>query len=227
VVLLPQLSSLRAADDAQAYSDLLDWGLRLVVLLALPCAVALVVFARPLVAVVYHYGAFTAHDVQQTMHALMGYGAGLLGLIGVKVLAPGFYARQDIRTPVRIAIAVLVVTQAMNGLFVPYLAHAGLTLSIGLGALINAGWLLLGLRRRGMYRPSPGWRLYLLRVTLAAALMGAAMLWAATAVDWLALHATPGLRIGWLALALATAALIYFGTLLASGLRPRHLERQG
>jgi putative peptidoglycan lipid II flippase len=227
VVLLPQLSSLRAAEDAQAYSDLLDWGLRLVVLLALPCAVALVVFARPLVAVVYHYGAFTAHDVQQTMHALMGYGAGLLGLIGVKVLAPGFYARQDIRTPVRIAIAVLVVTQAMNALFVPYLAHAGLTLSIGLGALINAGWLLLGLRRRGMYRPSPGWRLYLLRVTLAATLMGAGMLWAATVVDWLALHATPGLRIGWLALALTTAALIYFGTLLASGLRPRHLERQG
>jgi putative peptidoglycan lipid II flippase len=227
VVLLPQLSSLRAKDDAEAYSGLLDWGLRLVVLLTLPCAVALVVFAEPLVAVVYHYGAFTAHDAAQTVHALMGYGAGLLGLVGVKVLAPGFYARQDIRTPVRIAIVVLIVTQMMNALFVPWLAHAGLTLSIGLGALLNAGWLLTGLRRRGLYRPSPGWPLYLLRVALAAGLMGAAMLWAGGAIDWLALRSAPGLRIGWLALALGAAALLYFGTLLAAGLRPRHFMRQG
>ena len=86
---------------------MLDWGLRLVVLLAVPCAVALLTFSRPLVAVLYHYGAFTDHDVQQTTTALMGYGAGLIGLIAIKVLAPGFYASQDIRTPVKIAIVVL------------------------------------------------------------------------------------------------------------------------
>jgi putative peptidoglycan lipid II flippase len=87
----------------------------------------------------------------------MGYGAGLLGLVAIKVLAPGFYARQDIRTPVKIAIVVLVLTQLMNLVFVPFLAHAGLALAIGLGAMINALWLLIGLVRRGAYRPSPGW----------------------------------------------------------------------
>ncbi len=227
VVLLPQLSALRAKEDGQAYSDLLDWGLRLVVLLTLPCAVALIVFARPLVAVLYHYGAFSAHDVQQTVRALMGYGAGLMGLVGIKVLAPGFYARQDIRTPVRIAVAVLVLTQAMNAVFVPWLAHAGLTLSIGLGALLNAGWLLVGLRRRGTYRPTAGWRAFLLRVALAAAAMGAGLAWAAQAIDWLALRATPLARVGWLALALGGAAALYFGTLFAAGVRPRHFARQG
>src|SRR5690606_30626361 len=115
------------------YSGLLDWGLRLVVLLSVPCAVALLTFSRPLVSVLYHYGAFSVTDVRQTSLALAGYGAGLLGLVAIKVLAPGFYARQDIRTPVKIAIVVLVLTQLMNLLFVPWLAHAGLALAIGLG----------------------------------------------------------------------------------------------
>ena len=104
VVLLPQLSAAQAQGQSDQYTGLLDWGLRLLVLLALPCAVALIVFAQPLVAVLYHRGAFSADDVRQTVTALMGYGVGLMGIVAVKVLAPGFYARQDIRTPVKIAI---------------------------------------------------------------------------------------------------------------------------
>jgi putative peptidoglycan lipid II flippase len=227
VVLLPQLSSLQAKGDAQAYSDLLDWGLRLVVLLALPCSVALIFFPTPLVAALFHYGAFSSADVPQTAHALMGYGMGLVGLVGVKVLAPGFYARQNVRTPVKIAVIVLVLTQAMNLLFVPLFAHAGLTLSIGLGALLNAGWLLVGLRRRGTYRSSPGWPAFIARVLFGATLMGAAMVWAAGAIDWLGLQAHPGVRAAWLALALGGAALLYFGALAASGMRPRHFSRRG
>jgi len=119
-----------------------------VLLLALPCALALLIFSKALVSVLYNYGAFTAHDVQQTTVALMGYGVGLLGLVAIKVLAPGYYASQNIRTPVRIAVAVLVITQLFNVALVPYLAHAGLALSIGLGALVNAVWLLgLGQKR--------------------------------------------------------------------------------
>ena len=135
VVLMPQLSAAKAANDTAKYSDMLDWGLRLVVVLALPCALALLVFSPALVAVLYNYGAFSAHDVQQTTLALMGYGVGLLGLVAIKVLAPGYYASQDIRTPVRIAVAVLVMTQLFNLALVPYLAHAGLALSIGLGGV--------------------------------------------------------------------------------------------
>lgn len=227
VVLLPQLSGLRHREDSHAYSDLLDWGLRLVVVLALPCAVALVVFPQPMVAAIYHYGAFTAHDVQQTVVALMGYGVGLLGLVAIKVLAPGFYAMQNIRTPVKIAIAVLVFTQAMNLVFVPLLGHAGLALSIGLGALLNAAWLLAGLLRRGIYRPAPGWWAFAWRVLAASTLLGAGLAWAAQAIDWVALSASAALRVALLAGALSAAALVYFAALAAFGLRPRQFARRG
>ena len=93
----------------------------------------------------------------KTASALRGYGVGLIGLIGVKILAPGFYARQDIRTPVTIAVVVLALTQAMNAVFVPLFGHAGLALSVGLGATINAVWLFVGLKRGGWYQPAPGW----------------------------------------------------------------------
>ena len=227
VVLLPQLSAAQARQDAGEYSDMLDWGLRMLVLLALPCAVALIVFPGPLVAVVFHYGQFQAHDVTQTTRALMGYGVGLMGLVGVKVLAAGFYARQDVRTPVRIAIVVLLATQAMNVVFVPWLGHAGLALSIGLGALVNAGWLLVGLRRLGVYRPRPGWWLFMLRVLLACTALGASLAWAARSIDWIGLQAQWGQRAGWMALVLVGVALLYFGVLAAAGLRPLHLRRGG
>jgi putative peptidoglycan lipid II flippase len=227
VVLLPQLASAQARDDAAAYSGMLDWGLRLTLLLALPSAVALLVFPKALIAVLYHYGAVTGRDVQQAVHALMGYGVGLLGLIGVKVLAPGYYARQDIRTPVKIAVAVLVLTQAMNALFIPFIAHAGLALSIGMGALVNAGWLLAGLRRRGSYVPAPGWGAFALRVATASAVMGGALAWAAWRIDWIALGEQRLLRIGLMAACLSGAVLVYFGTLLATGLKLREFARRG
>jgi putative peptidoglycan lipid II flippase len=188
VVLMPQLAAARAANDSARYSAMLDWGLRLVVLLALPCAVALLTFSRPLVAVLYHYGAFSVTDVQQTTLALMGYGVGLLGLVAIKVLAPGFYASQDIRTPVKIAVVVLVITQLLNMLLVPWLAHAGLALSIGLGAMVNAAWLLWGLLSRGSYRPQPGWGRFALKVLLATALVTAWLGWAAHALPWVSLR---------------------------------------
>ena len=228
VVLLPQLSAVQARDEAGAYSGLLDWGLRLVVLLALPCAVALIVFPQPLVAVLYHYGAFSARDVQQTVTALMGYGVGLMGLVAIKVLAPGFYARQDIRTPVKIAIVVLVATQAMNLVFVPWLGHAGLALSIGLGALVNASWLLVGLRARGAYTPSPGWVAFLARVIAASVILGALLAWAAQRIDWIGLGGAQWpTRAGMLAAVLAGVALVYFGVLAAAGLRPSQFMRRG
>jgi putative peptidoglycan lipid II flippase len=227
VVLLPQLSAAQAGDDHAAYSAMLDWGLRLAVLLALPCAVALLVFPTALVSVLYHYGKFTPQDVTATVQALMGYGVGLLGLIGVKVLAPGFYARQDIRTPVRIAIVVLVATQAMNALFVPRLGHAGLALSIGLGALLNAGWLLTGLRQRGLYQPSPGWAGFGLRVAAACAALGGTLFWAARGIDWLGLQAHPWQRAALMAGVLTGVAALYFAVLRALGMNLRQFSRRG
>ncbi|MEY4766956.1 MAG: murein biosynthesis integral rane protein MurJ [Pseudomonadota bacterium] len=221
VVLLPQLSRAQASGDTQQFSAMLDWGLRLVLLLALPSAVALLVFAKPLVAVLYHYGRFSAVDVQQTVLALSCYGVGLMGLVSVKVLAPGFYASQDIRTPVRIAIAVLAITQVFNLIFVPVLGHAGLALSIGLGSMVNAAWLLRGLQRAGRYRPEPGWALYAGRVALATAVLGLGLWWAAHHIDWIGLRAHAMVRVGAMAACLVAAAVLYFGTLMATGLNLR------
>jgi putative peptidoglycan lipid II flippase len=226
VVLLPQLTAAQARDDAAQYNGLLDWGLRLVLLFALPCAVALLIFPQPLVAVLFHYGAFSERDVAMTVLALRGYGAGLLGLVAVKVLAPGFYARQDIRTPVRIAIVVLVATQALNLVLVPLFGHAGLALSIGLGALVNAGWLFFGLRARGLYQPLPGWGRFAAQALAASLALGAVLWWAAQAFDWIALQARWGQRAALLAAVLGGVALLYFGVLAALGLRPRQFLRR-
>ncbi|WP_428420046.1 murein biosynthesis integral membrane protein MurJ [Methylibium sp.] len=226
VVLLPQLSATQAEGSGERYAALLDWGLRLVVLLTLPCAVALVVFPEALVAVLYHRGAFSAFDVHQTVTALRGYGAGLLGLVALKVLAPGFYAKQDIRTPVKVAIVVLVLTQLLNLVFVPRLGHAGLALSIGCGALVNALWLLIGLHRRGSWRAAPGWPAFGAKVSIASVLMGCGLAWAAQSFDWVALGSHELRRAGSLAVVLLAAAALYFGTLLALGIRPRQFARR-
>lgn len=226
VVLMPQLAAAKAASDAAKYSAMLDWGLRIVVVLAVPCAVALLTFAQPLVATLYHYGAFTDRDVQQTTTALMGYGAGLLGLVAIKVLAPGFYASQDIRTPVRIAVVVLVITQLLNLALVPVLQHAGLALAIGIGALINALWLLVGLMRRGSYTPAPGWGAFACQVLAASALLAVFLLWAAGRVSWIGLKDAYLQRIGLLALVLCVSAAIYFAALWFSGLKLRQLVRR-
>ena len=156
----------------------------------------------------------------------MGWGIGLMGLVGVKVLAPGFYAREDTRTPVRIAVGVLVATQVMNAIFVPFIGHAGLSLSIGLGATLNSLLLLVGLRRRGAYVPRPGWLAYLLRVALACAVLGGLLYVAGGRLDWIALRDHPGQRAAWMALVLGGVAAAYFGVLLACGLKLRQFARR-
>ena len=221
VVLMPQLAAARAVGDADRYSAMLDWGLRLVVLLAVPCSAALLVFAQPLVATLFHYGAFKDSDVTQVSLALAGYGAGLVGLVAIKVLAPGFYASQDLRTPVRIAVAVLVITQLLNIALVPLLKHAGLALSIGLGALINALWLLVGLRKRGSYQPAPGWLRFGLQVLAATALLTAFLLWAAASFPWVDMRTEGFKRAGLMALMLLGSAALYFVALWAGGMKLR------
>jgi putative peptidoglycan lipid II flippase len=226
VVLMPHLAAARAAKDAQDYSAMLDWGLRLVLLLAIPCSVALLTFSLPLAVTIFHYGAYTAADARQTSLALTGYGVGLLGLVSIKVLAPGYYASQDIRTPVRIAVFVLVLTQALNVVLVPLFQHAGLALSIGLGALVNALWLLIGLQRRGSYRPRPGWRLFALQVVAASALLAVFLMWAASSFDWTHMGGSEKFhRIALMGMILLGSAAVYFGALWAAGLKLRHLLR--
>jgi putative peptidoglycan lipid II flippase len=226
VVLMPQLASARAQGDAAQYSASLDWGLRIVVLLSIPCALALLIFARPLVAVLYHYGAYTETDVTQTSLALMGWGVGLVGIVAIKVLAPGFYANQDIKTPVKIAVVVLVVTQLLNIVLVPYFKHAGLSLSIGLGAVVNALWLLVVLLRRKSYVPEPGWGKFALQVLAASAVLVIYLMWGAHAFAWTEMRGESLKRIGWLALLVTGAAITYLGCVWAAGLNLRQFLRR-
>lgn len=224
-VLLPSLAKSHAERSAQAYSELLDWGLRLTLMLALPAAVALAVLAVPLVATLFHYGAFTATDVINTQQAVMAYAVGLVGLIAVKVLAPGFYAQQDIRTPVRIAVLVLVVTQLLNLVLVWQLRHAGLALAISLGACLNAALLLRGLRRRGIYQPQQGWGVFILKLLLAVYAMAVVLWWLAGApAEWLAAGAWT--RVLKLALLVLAGSSTYFGMLWLCGFRWRDFNRR-
>ena len=224
-VLMPSLARASRAGNTARYEALIDWGLRLCVLLALPAMLGLGMLAEPITALVFHHGRFTEFDVAMTSRAVIAYSVGLLGLISVKILAPAFYARQDIRTPVRIGIGVLAVTQLLNLLFVPWIAHAGLALSISVGAWLNAGWLLFGLRRQGLYRPQPGWRIFLAQVAIAL-LATAAVLWAFDRrFDWIALGGSPLVRAAIVLGIIAAAALAYFVTLRLTGLDARRMLR--
>jgi len=223
-ILLPSLARCHAAGQTDEYSRLLDWGLRLAFLLAAPAALALAILAVPLISSLFHYGAFTGNDVLQTRDALVAYSLGLLALILVKILAPGFYAQQNVRTPVRIAILTLCVTQLLNLVFVGWLAHAGLALSIGLAASLNAGLLYRGLRRHGVYTPQPGWPLFYTRLACALATMGTALWFAGgDATDWL--HWGLGERLWRLSLIVCFGAGVYFATLWVAGFRLRDFKR--
>jgi putative peptidoglycan lipid II flippase len=226
-VLLPYLSAAFAEKRHEDYSKLLDWGLRLTFLLALPAAVGLGFLAEGIVAVLFQGREFTAFDVGQTAVAVVGYAVGLIGLIGVKILAPGFYAQKDIRTPVKIAVVVLIATQLANLVLVPWLSHAGLALSVSLGACANAVALFIGLKRRGVYRPERGWGGFVLRVLLALAVLAVVLWLAQRPLDWSALQATPWQRAGWLALVIGAGASAYFAALAALGFRPRDFRHRG
>ena len=224
-LLLPSLSQANAAGNTQRYSDLLDWGLRLALLLATPAMVGLALMAKPLTALLFHYGAFNTHDLLMTSHTVRAYGAGLVALTAVRILAPGFFAKQDVRTPVKIAVTVLVCTQLMNLVLVPWLAHAGLALSISLGAWLNAGWLLRGLKKRGSYIPRAGWRPFMLKVAVALAAMGVLLGFVSEYFDWGAMQSQPWLRIGLVLGMVVGGALLYFGLLMAMGLNIRQVMR--
>jgi len=226
-VLLPTLVRHHSAKDPEAYSRLLDWGLRVTLLLALPAALGLAMLAVPLISTLFWHGdAFTRHDVIMTRHALIAYAVGLAGIILVKVLAPGFYARQNIRTPVRVAIATLVVTQLLNALFVPFLRHAGLALAISVGACFNAAWLWWLMHRSGHYRPEPGWAAFLVKLAVALYMMGGALWYSmGTESSWFEIAAGP--RALKLALVIAAGAAVYFASLAAMGFRLRDFSRHG
>ncbi|PKO24387.1 MAG: murein biosynthesis integral membrane protein MurJ [Betaproteobacteria bacterium HGW-Betaproteobacteria-8] len=226
-ILLPSLSKSFADKSDGEYSQLLDWGLRLTFILALPAAAALAVLSVPLITSLFHYGAFTDHDVWMTRQALIAYSLGLLGLILVKVLAPAFYSRQNIKTPVKIAVFTLVATQFMNLLFVfgLDLRHAGLALAIGLGACINAGLLYYHLRKADVYKPQAGWLMFMSKLLLALLAMSAALYFASGA-DAAWLDSTFVHKFGHLSGLVVLGVSVYFLSLWLMGIRLKDFMRR-
>ena len=224
-ILLPSLSKCHADNNTVEYSKLLDWGLRLTIMLTLPAALALGLISVPLLATFFQRGAFVAQDVLMTSHALIGYSIGLIGMILVKILAPGFYAKQDIRTPVKIGIVTLLATQAMNALFIAWIQHAGLALSIGLGACLNSAILFYYLRKHGIYQPEPGWAKFFIKVCIAALAL-AVTLWFGMGTEQSWLIGSGWSRILRLTVLVSSGVAVYFVVLAVLGFRPRDFSKR-
>lgn len=224
-VILPSLSRKHAGEDTGSFAATLDWAVRCVFLIGLPALVALAILARPMLATIFMYGKLTEADVTMAAYSLQAYSLGLLAFMLVKVLAPGYFSRQDTLTPVRIGIIAMVANMVMNFAFVLPLyylldiGHVGLALATSLAAFLNAGLLWRGLLKEGVYRVMPGFTAALLRIAVAAAVMGVLLfLLKGDLAEWVALH--------WWQRALHIAALClagfvtYAGTLLLLGARP-------
>lgn len=225
-VMLPHLSRHFAAEDSQQFSDTLDWALRGVLTVTLPAAAGLIVLALPMVSTLFQYGKFDDFDARMSAQALQAYGFGLTGFILVKVLAPGFYARQDTRTPVRIGVIAMAVNLVGCLLLSGPLAHAGLALATSIAAFVNSALLFRGLIRIGAYTPRPGWGKHLVRVATATGAMVLALEAAGNFIDdWtvLSAHARAGMLAAWIALGAGS----YLLTLWLCGLRIADVAQPG
>ena len=182
-ILLPNLSKSFSRKKTVDYSELVNWGLRLGILLAVPAATALAILAIPLIATLFYYGAFTETDILMTQYALIAYSIGLVGLILIKILAPAFYAQQNVKTPVKIALFTLFCTQFMNLIFIGYLKHTGLALAIGLGACINAALLFYHLKKGQVFKLNAGWTMFLIKIIFAAFVMALGLFYFKGTID--------------------------------------------
>ncbi len=223
-VLLPSLSAAFSKGLKERYNALLDWGLKLVAAFAIPAAIGLAMLGEGLVAVLFQSARFNANDVFQTSTAVLGYSCGLIGLIGIKNLAPGFYAQKDIKTPVKIACTALVVTQIFNLINVPLFSHAGLALSVGMGACFNAGVLMLTLRKRGVFTPLAGWKKLFIAIFVGAALLVVYLGVIQHYVVWTELTCAWILKVALILAVVVGAAVLYLGTLAAFGYRISDLK---
>lgn len=224
-VVLPHLSAKHAQKSPQAFASTLDWGIKCNLLIGIPAAVTLMVLAGPLIISLFQYGKFTLHDVLMTRQSVLAYGIGLVAFMVVKVLSAGFYATQDIKTPVRLGVISIIANMILNALLVWPLAHAGLALAASLAAWLNAGLLLYSLYQKQIYRLQPGWGLFLSRLFFANAILGSVLwLWAGDMQHWLQWHWQQ--RLLHILYMGSAACLIYLASLWLLGLRYQHIRAQ-
>lgn len=224
-VILPHLSRRYVQQEPAHYARLVDWGLRVILVIGMPAALGLWVLANPLLTSLFQYGRFGAHDVLMAGLSLRAFAIGLLAFMLIKVLAAGYFARQDTATPVRVAMLALILNTVLNALLIHSFAHAGLALATSISAWLNAGLLLLGLLRRKIYVPQAGWLRFGGQLLLANGLMAAWLLGSVQALgDWSVLSLSG--RLWHLFGVMTIAVVIYFSVLGLLGLRLRHFKQQ-
>lgn len=227
-VILPALSRRHAQQDHAHFSRMLDWGLRTVLLVSLPAALAIFLLAEPLLITLFHYGRMTDHDVVMTARSLRAMAFGIIAFMLIKVLAPGFYARQNTKAPVRIGMIAMAANMVFNLLLVTLtpLAHAGLAMATVLAAYLNAILLARGLKREGLLVWQPGWGRYLLQVGSGCALLSIGLvLFTPDWHQWLEWHLWH--RMLWMSVIVAVAMVGYLAWLVVMGMRPHHFRMQG
>ncbi len=231
-VILPSLSKQHANQSTDQFNQTLDWALKLVTLIALPAALGLLLLASPLLATLFGYGEFSQHDTHMSSLSLMAYALGLPAFIYIKVLAPGFYARQDTKTPMRIGVQAMIANMFFNLLFVIPMVmldfegtHTGLALATSASAYMNAFMLYRGLKHQGIYRHQNGWRKLLIQVIFANSLMALFLIFMTPSVaQWLAWPLIE--RVPYLLGFVTVAAAIYLSSLLIFGFRAKHLQHK-
>ncbi|HAU23064.1 MAG TPA: murein biosynthesis integral membrane protein MurJ, partial [Gammaproteobacteria bacterium] len=225
IVVLPSLSRQHAESSVQAFAETLDWALRLVCLIAIPASLGLILLAEPLLITLFQNDNFPRSDVISSAGSLRAYAVGLLAFMSVKIFAPGFYARQNTSTPVRIGIIAMAINMILNITFyLAGLAHVGLALATSLAAFVNAGLLLWFLRQDQVFLWQSGWLKYLLQLGLANVAMVAFILFSADPWEvWESLSVLA--RVAKLAVAVGGSVIVYVLVLLLGGLRWRHIYR--
>lgn len=221
-VILPKLSRQHAGAETDGFSHTLDWALRWALLIGVPATVALILLAGPMLSALFQYGAFDARDVAMSARSLMAFSLGLVAFMLIKVLAPGFYARKDTRSPVKYGLIAMGANTALVLVLIWPLAHAGLALATSLAAYLNAGLLFFNLRRREIYRPRAGWPMFLAQLLIANLVMGSVLWFGVGDLEsWIGASARERLwHLAWL---IAAGGGSYLLAVLAVGIRPRHL----
>ena len=224
-VILPRLSKEHVESAHEEFSRLLDWGLRWCLLIALPSTVALSVMAEEIVTALFYHGAFTGTDVIMSARALIAFSIGLTALIAVRVLSPGFFARNDTKTPVRAGVIAMVVNAVLAVALAILWQHVGLAAAISVAAYVNAGLLYYWLRRDKAYHPQKGWPMFIFRVAIASLIMGAVLWWHSPSLSiWFDFGIVE--RVARLLGYVVAGAVIYLASLLALGIKIHQLIKR-
>ncbi|MCJ8340797.1 MAG: murein biosynthesis integral membrane protein MurJ [Pseudomonadales bacterium] len=221
-VILPSLSRKSASASMDSFSSTLDWALRMILLIGLPSAIALFMLAEPLLVTLFGYGSMTERDIVMAGQSLRAYSCGLLAFMLIKVLAPGYFARQDMKTPVRIAIQAMVANMLFNLILIFPFAHVGLAAATSMSAFLNAGLLLYGLLKIGVFKWQPGWALVMFRLLAGCLMLMLCVYWLNVQMSqWFVWGVWQ--RVGHMALLVSLGVAVYVATLVVLGLRKRHI----